>query len=164
MPEINLKDVLRYGRMSNRWYFFLPKPQMAIDGMQIKQKKEYPVGMYISPGMKPDLEKYLNEALHVVVDRDHKIYEDVESYNEIKMVSQIPSMRLCEELLYYTRDGNFDSVSAAMLFATVKRQRESQPVMNSIRDTQIKQDSQFMDFLESNQSRLQERYNPAFSY
>lgn len=163
-PEVNLKDVLRHGRMTNRWYYFLPKPQLAIDGMELKQKKEYPVGLYISPGMKPDLEKYLNQALHVVVDRDHRIYEDEEMYKEIKMVSKIPSMRFCEELLYYSRDDNYDMVSAAMLFGTVKRQREEEPVINAREKEYEERDAQFLSFLENNQTKMQEHVNPAFSY
>lgn len=163
-PEINLKDILRHGRMTNRWYYFLPKPQLAIDGMDIKQKKEYPVGLYISPGMKPDLEKYLNEALNVVVDRDHRIYEDKEMYEEVKMVQRIPSMRFCEELLYYSRDDNFDMVSSAMLFGVVKRQREEQPVMEAKREEEKYQDQSFMSFLEGSEVASYNTYNPAFSY
>lgn len=163
-PEINLKDVLRHGRMTNRWYFFLPKPQLAVDGMEIKQKKEYPVGLFISPGMKPDLEKYLNEALHVVVDRDHRIYENQEMYSEVKMVSKIPSLRFCEELLYYSRDDNYDMVSAAMLFAVVKRQREAEPAMINRRKELEEQNNKFIDFLENGQDNLVKSKNPAFSY
>lgn len=163
-PEINLKDVLRHGRMTNRWYYFLPKPQLAIDGMSFKQKKEYQVGLYISPPMKSDLEKYLNEALHVIVARDHRIYENEEMYKEIKMVSKIPSMRFCEELLYYSRDGNYDTVSSAMLFGVVKRQREAQPVMNAKKDEIEKRDKDFMSFLETGENFVKEYVNPAFSY
>ncbi len=164
LPEINLKDILRHGRMTNRWYYFLPKPKLAIDGMEIKQKKEYEAGMYISPGMRPDLEKYVNEALQVVIARDHRIYDNEEMYQEIKMVSRIPSIRFCEELLYYSRDGNYDYVSNAMLFATVKRQREEEPILREKDKEDVDNGSNYLKFLEGKKMAEYNDNNPAFSY
>lgn len=165
IPEVNLKDVLRYGRMTNRWRYFLPKPQLAINGMETKQKKEYEVGIYISPTMKPDLEKYLNESLHVVVSVEHKLYGKNEIFNEVKMVSKLPSMRLCEELLYYNRAGNFDKVSSAMLFGVVKRQKEEQPIADMYDEYTKSVSNDYINFVDSNiRSKEETIHHPAFSY
>lgn len=160
-PEINIKDVIRYGNMTKRYYYFLPRPGLAIDGMEVKQTKDYKVGLYISPGMVPDLERYLNEALHTVVDVEHFIHGNKEDYKEIKMVSQIPSMRLIEELLYYSRGENFDAVSSAFLFGVLKRQREEQPAQES--EDFNEYDDEFLNFMQGgdNPSTYD---NPAFSY
>ena len=164
LPEINLKDIIRYGRMSRRYYYFLPRPEMALSGMQIKQKKEYAVGVYISPGMKPDLEKYLFDALHTVVNFDHEINEEEEVYNEVKMVDLIPSMRLIEELLYYNRDENFDSVSAAFLFGMVKRERENESIKKREEELMKEEDEKYLRFLEDNEKYNESFINPAFNY
>ncbi len=164
-PEINLKDILRHGRMTDRWFYFLPKPNLAIDAMNFKQKKDYKVGLYISPPMKPDLEKYLNAALHTVVDRKHSIIGDVEDYSEVKMMSQVPSMRFCEEILYYSRDGNFDMISSAMLFGVVNRQRLDEPAIME-QDNEVKaKDQSYLEYMGmGNNSNNKQRVNPAFSY
>lgn len=162
-PEINLKDVLPYGRRTNRFHYFLPRADQTLNKMQIDQKVNYTVGTKISPGMKPDLELWLNGTLHVVVDRDHKIYGNTETYEEIKMVSQIPSMRLCEELLYYNRDDNFDAVSSAFLFGITKNEREEESTMTDrVKELDERNDT-FLNFIQGGGTETMGR-NPAFSY
>jgi len=166
LPEINLRDILRYGRSSNRFFRFLPKPTRAIEGMEIKQKKEYPVGMYISPGMTPDLELYLYDALHTVARVEHTIEGSNEQYKEIKVVSEIPSLRLCEELLYYDRDGNYDAVSSAFLFAVVKKQRQKSPVTEEMAEQAMKDEEEFIEVFEGKQEDqfFERKKHPGFNY
>lgn len=166
LPEINLKDVLRHGRMTNRYRYFLPRPALALDGMEIDIKGKYPVGIKIVPGMKPDLEKYLNEALHTVVDSEHKLVGNEEFYLDVKMVQQIPSMRFTEELLYYNRDDNFDAVSSGMLFGVAARQRLLEPVQDNLNEDEDENDQEYMDYLQNGEQALS-NYNdshPAFGY
>lgn len=161
-PEINLKDILRHGRMTGRWNYFLPKPQIAIDGMTVKQRANYDVGLLITKGMKPDLEKYLNDALHVVTKVNHRINGEEETYVEVRMVENIPSLRFCEELLYYSRDENFDHVSSAMLFGVAKRQREKQPAQQAYEKEAEQKDKEYLKFLSPSNKVASD--NPAFSY
>lgn len=164
MPEINLKDVLRHGRQTHRYRYFLPKPGLALDGMEIDSKGKYPVGLKIVPGMKPDLEKYANESLHTVVDSNNYIKGDQEVFMDIKMVQQIPSLRLTEELLYYNRDDNFDAVSAFFLFAVVDRQRLLEPVEESLSDNEDEGDDDFANFINEGMFKVTQSSNPAFDY
>jgi len=169
LPEVNIKDVKRHARMTNRYYYLLPKPKLAIDGMEnVKQKKEYDVGVYISPGMKPELEKYTNETLLTVVDEEHTIVGNREYLEKTRMVSKCPSLRFCEEHLYYTRDANFDYVSNSMLFSLANRQRYAEPAKERLRSIEEEESKRLLDFFEKKNDihtkPKKARYNPAFSY
>lgn len=171
LPEVNLKDIKRYARMTNRYYYLLPKPKLALDGMEITQKKDYDVGVYISPGMKPDLEKYTNEVLLTVVDQEHTIVGNKEYLEETRMISKCPSLRFCEEHLYYTRDENYDYVSNAMLFSLASRQRYAEPAKERMQAIEEEESRRLLEFFEGEKHKVEhtKKYtagnrHPAFSY
>lgn len=161
-PEINLKDILRYARVTKRYNWLLAKPKIVLDGMNVNQAKSYDVGMFISPGMKPDLETYLAEALHEIVRIKHTIKGNKEEYEEIKMATELPSMRLCEELLYYDRASNFDAVSSAFLFGVIRRLRNT--ITNSDQNEDVVEKMNYEDFIKKVEERKANVYNPAFDY
>lgn len=163
-PEVNLKDVIRHARMTNRYYFFLPKPGLALGEMEIKQKKSYPVGMKISPGMKPDLEKYLNDALHVTVDTVDMIRGSEETHEDIYMVDCIPSMRWCEELIYYNRDDNFDSMSSSFLFGVISRERKLRPIRTEDDEKSISDEDDYLNYLRKSEIQKNSQQISAFNY
>ena len=118
-PEINNADILRNARDTGRWQMLQKKPKKIMGEFQ--QLKDYEVGVYISPGMKPSLGLYLNEIFETVVDKQVEFLEDgTMKETIIKMASQIPSIRLIEEALNYG-EGNFDMISAMFIVALVQR-------------------------------------------
>lgn len=118
LPEINNSDVLRNGRDTMRWHVFQPKPKGALG--EFNQTKAYDVGVLITPGMKPALAMYLNEVFNSIVGKE-VIEEDGNLVDVIiKMASQLPSIRICDEALQYG-EGNFDAISAMFLISLVHR-------------------------------------------
>lgn len=162
LPEINNSDILRYVRMENKLNIFQPQPELAISGI-VKQKKSYRYGVFISPGMKPDLELYLNEVLHTHVDYNEQIVGEVYQVDPVKMVENIPSKRVLQELLYYNRDGNFDAVSCLFILGLWVREQTLKPVVDyeeSLKDDSF---SKIRDFSSNNKNKTGNNLT-AFSY
>lgn len=136
LPEINNKDFVRYAKKTNRFRMLQPKPGLAIDGMTVKQKKEYPVGVYISPGMKPDLETYSAETFSYIIDKDERIIGDKYEVDIKTFASECRSKRVVEEGLFYHRDGNFDAISALHLISLFTREMTLQPMENKDEETE----------------------------
>ena len=125
LPEFN-GDFVRYCRTSNRLHMLQPRPGLAIDGI-LKQKDNNDFGVYISPGMIPDMELYSLEVLDKPTNKVETLEGNLYVERFIRMVHNLTSMRLTEELLYYDRDGNFDYVSAFLLLGLVIRQLDIKP-------------------------------------
>jgi hypothetical protein len=125
LPEFN-GDFVRYCRTSNRLHMLQPRPGLAIDGI-LKQKNANDFGVYISPGMIPDMELYSLEVLDKPVNKTETLEGNLYVERYIRMVHKLTSMRLTEELLYYDRDGNFDFVSAFLLLGLVIRELDIKP-------------------------------------
>lgn len=125
LPEFN-GDFVRYCRTSSRLHMLQPRPGLAIDGI-LKQKDNNDFGVYISPGMIPDMELYSLEVLDKPTNKVETLEGNLYVERFIRMVHNLTSMRLTEELLYYDRDGNFDYVSAFLLLGLVIRQLDIKP-------------------------------------
>ncbi len=118
LPEINNADILRNGKDTYRWGTFQPKPKGALG--EFNQTKEYEVGVLITAGMKGSLALYLNEMFNTIIDKKVTIEDGVVIEKNIKMASQIPSIRVIDEALQYG-DGNFDAISAMFLVSLIHR-------------------------------------------
>lgn len=129
LVETNKKDFLRYAEMTMRWDYLEDTPNLALTG-KFSRSKWSSKGIEVRPGMKPDLETYLYEVCDTVVSTEESISGDKFIQYEKKMVEQIPSIRVCEELLNYNRDGNYDAVSALFLLGVYVRELNIQPTRN----------------------------------
>lgn len=157
-PEMNIEDFVRYARQTNRYSMLQPK--FKLDGT-IDQKKNYEVGLYISPGMKPALEKWAEEWLNTVIDKE-KVTQESGYVTEraLKRVYQnLRSIRLVEELIHYRRDENADHVSSLMLLATWLRMEEAK--VNTGKKEKPKRNDDLRDYVKRLQST---EPNPAFNY
>lgn len=163
MPERNNDDIIRFARQTGRYSMLQPKPTLALKGAKIEQKKNYDVGVYISPQMKPILEEYLNELLHVVVDKKEKVTDNGAYVSEeIMMVHELTSLRFCEELLYYARDKNFDYVSCMMLVGLFIRDQFIKPAEVAQDTEEIKKSVEHLNFMKH--SIVLKQTNTAFNW
>lgn len=162
LPEFN-GDFVRYCRMSNRTHMLQPRPGLAIDGI-VKQKNANDFGVYVSPGMLPDMELYSLEVLNKPVDKTETLEGNLYVERYVRMVHKLTSMRLTEELLYYDRTGNFDYVSAFLLLSLWIREADIKPAEKydenkvKTKSESIKQFMKAMDFVQDNTG------NSAFDY
>lgn len=164
-PEVNNEDIKRYARMTNRFEMLEPRPGLALDGAEMKQKKDYQVGLYVSPskGFISKLDTYLNELLHVIVKKEDKItsFGKFES-TKVMMVDEMKSLRFVQELIYYG-EGNFDAVSCGRLLGIWARQQDLKPKEYKNEDESRKRDKDFLDFINKSSAKSKQKH-PAFNY
>jgi hypothetical protein len=129
MPEVMNEDIKRYARLTHRYHMLQPKPNLAIKGV-IDQKKNYDVGIYLSPGLKPHGEKLLADTLNRVIDKKEEVTENGYRIEKVikRNLNDLCSIRVVEELINYRRDGNFDHVSSLIVLAFWLSQEELKPV------------------------------------
>lgn len=162
LPEFN-GDFVRYCRMTNRHHMLQPRPGLAIDGF-IKQKASYDVGVYVSPGMIPDMEQFSLEVLNKPIRKKERIEGNLYIEELVRMVHELPSMRLTEELLYYSRDGNFDYVSAFQLLGLVVRQIDIEPVKRESEDKVRSKEESISKYYRNQEIMNSFKGNTAFNY
>lgn len=162
LPEQN-GDFVRHCRQTNRYHMLEPRPGLAIDGI-INQKANYDVGVYLSPGMKGDLELYALEVLNRIVGKEEEVRGNLFIERHIRMIHNLSSLRLTEELLYYSRDGNFDYVSAFFLLSLWIRQQDLTPPEEHKEDKLKTREESIKKYFHKTSLVRTVQANPAFSY
>lgn len=117
LPEINIADILRHARVTSRVSMLERKPSGVMDKVVI-QKKSYDHGIYISPGMISTCETYLNQLLITVTSAKLELDNTV----GVTMIEQCNSMRFLDEIIFYSKEGNYDYISTMFLVAIWVRQ------------------------------------------
>lgn len=156
LPELNNSDVLRNGRDTMRWHVFQPKPKGALG--EFNQTKAYDVGVYITPGMKPAMAMYLNELFNIIVGKDIEEVEGEFIDKIIRMASQLPSIRICDEALQYG-EGNFDAISGMFLVSLIHRNTILIPTSTNTEDEEtIRSYKKFVK-----RKTVKTKYHPAYT-
>lgn len=158
LPEINNADILRNGRDTMRWDKFQPKPKKILG--EFNQTKEYDVGVYITPGMKPSLAMYLNEVFNTVVDKEISVENGIQSEKIIKMASKCPSIRVVDEALQYGA-GNFDATSAMFLVSLMYRNSKLMPMPAENKAEQEEMMRSYKKFIK--RKTYKNKYHPAYA-
>ena len=161
LVETNKRDILRYAEMTKRWNYLEDTPNLALKG-KIGTGKYATKGIEIKPGMKPDLETYLFEVCDTITSSSESIDGSSHVSIDIRMVENIPSIRVCEELLHYTRDGNFDSISALFLLGVYVRELTIKPTYNKQIESRKKEYDDFKKVFIN--KRLETKKPSAFNY
>ena len=115
-PEMNIGHIVGYARITKR--LGLLQPALGdIPGLSVQAKKNYEYGIYVAPLAMESFEKILDEMLREVVRAKEVLKKDVFTREEVWYVDTIPSRIVVEQLINYSRSGNFDAVSSQMVWA-----------------------------------------------
>ncbi len=98
--------------------FLAVQPEYVIKNNIKESKVARGYGCHMSPGLKGAGERYVNEWLRTILNYDGE-------GNATTVIDTINSLRLLEELIAYSRDGNFDLISA--LFMCMFQVEEEDP-------------------------------------
>lgn len=148
-PERNNKDIIRHMNMTNRYDWLQPKPGLAIDGI-LTQKKNYDVGVYISPSMPKALETYTAEVFNTIIDKKEYISGSEYRTELVTMVDQCPSLGVLDEaLIYDVNEGNFDRISALRMVGLIVRQFDKEHDDPDSQMNKEREEELMMQFLES---------------
>lgn len=119
-PEMNVGQIVSHARMTKRLSILQPSIG-DIPGVPIQTKKNYEYGLYIAPQSIEHYEKVLDDRLREVVSYKETLKKDKFEREEIWYVDTIPSKLVIEQLIFYSRSGNFDAVSSQMLGAAFNK-------------------------------------------
>lgn len=128
--ESNLNSIEKLARGTMREHMLEPTPVLALNKIPVRSKKTSRWGARVLPGMIPYLEKMLVDLVDAnIIPEEEREYVGESGIQEAyeKMVSQSYSIRFLEEMKFYTRDGNYDYVSAMFLAALWVKQMQTQP-------------------------------------
>ena len=105
MYENEVPDVVTYFRNRNKLHYLALQPDSVITGIVGNSKVKRVYGMHMTDKIKDAGEKYIKKWLLTVIDFD-------EFGNEITNLDKLEDVGLIEELIKYSRKGNFDRVCA----------------------------------------------------
>lgn len=108
MHENMVTGVKNYFRRMKRLDLLAVQPDAVISKNVKKSKVARVYGCHMSPQLKDAGERYVKTWLNTILDFD-------ENGDPIRTIDKIYSIRLLEELISYSRKGNFDLVSALFM-------------------------------------------------
>lgn len=114
--EVNNDRIKGLARLMKKFEWLQPDLKYS-DGLEVNVKKENDVGAYISPGQNYGLEKLTNEWLRQVVSYTEKIKASGYTREDVILADTLNSQMLCNQLIAYDRDGNFDAYDGIRLMA-----------------------------------------------
>jgi len=107
MYENEVPDVVTYFRNRNKLHYLALQPDSVISSIVGNSKVKRVYGMHMTDKIKDAGEKYIKKWLLTVIDYD-------EYGNEITNLDRLEDVGLIEELIKYSRKGNFDRIMAFM--------------------------------------------------
>lgn len=108
MHENMVVGVRTFFKRKNKLYLLARQPDGVISKHIQSSKVRRIFGTHMTPELKAAGERYIKEWLKSVVDYD-------ENGDPVLAYQKIYSPRLLKELIFYTREGNFDEISALMM-------------------------------------------------
>lgn len=114
--EVNNDAIIGVSKRIKRYDWLIPNLGY-VEGLEVNSKKEYPVGKYVSPGENAGLEKLTNEFLRQNVSFVETIKGSEFTRKEIILADTLNSQMLCNQLISYNREGNFDAYDGFRLLA-----------------------------------------------
>lgn len=165
LPEIENQDIMIYARRTGRYNDLCDTPAFSISELtkngNISTKKG--VTLPRNRDGKAKMEDFLYEMLENIVEREESIVGNTHKVVEIKAVSNIPSMRINEELIHYNRDGNFDGVSSFLLAALFARNKALEPISEYETEKKLEAGNEFKNFIKTNARSTVNRHH-AYNY
>lgn len=110
-------SVRNFFRRRKRLHLLAHQPDAVISKNVKKSKVARIYGCHMNTQLKDAGERYAKVWLLTVVDYD-------ENGNEVRVLDRIYSIRLLEELINYSRTGNFDLVSALFMCLFMAEEEE----------------------------------------
>jgi hypothetical protein len=107
LPETNIPSVISNAELWNLEHLLMPCPLQAYRTIANVTAK-HDVGWYTTPGTKSGLEVLASEYLNTLVDQ----IVSEEGITDVLMVDEIRDELLLDTIIFYSKDGNFDPMSA----------------------------------------------------
>lgn len=166
--ESNVGEFLKYTKEKypDTWFYIMEHTPLLQEKGKVMRKKSREYGVYMTGERIPKAEEYYENWFTTVMNRKETIVGNEVIVEEDKVLDNIYSLRLLDEMIHYTRADKteYDAISAAFIMAIwiecYKTIPYEEPIKTEVKRVDLTKENEYRKKIEMYRRNM----NPAFGY